>query len=215
MPAQTSGKVALLLSGGLDSTVLLYKLIAENLEVYPIFINYNQHFFQTELDTIKKVVPLDIIHRLKIIDVSSIYTESKSPLILERDVWKDHIVDNDLYIPYRSLVMISAGMAFAQSIGCSALYAAFIDTNYVKEVDCSSEFFNRLDSVNDMHEGVKLNLPFRNFRKRDVLEYGISINAPVVKTFSCQITKDIPCGVCPNCVDRNNAFREFEDSQKK
>lgn len=205
-------RVGVLISGGLDSTVLLHKLIKEGQDIYPIFINYGQHFYATELASIKAICPENLYSRLKTIDVSSAYQFSESPLIKPKDVWKDEIRDEDLYIPYRTLVMLSVGMAYAQSIGCSKLYAAFIDSNYVKEVDCSTEFFDKLDDVNEMYDGVKLVFPFRDLTKRQVLEYGVSIGAPVIDTYSCQMTKGIPCGVCPNCVDRNNAFREYLDS---
>lgn len=52
-------------------------------------------------------------------------------------------------------------------------------------------------------------MPFRNFSKYEVAKLGIELQAPVGATFSCQASPDIPCGACPNCVDRLKALREL------
>ena len=42
-----------------------------------------------------------------------------------------------------------------------------------------------------------------------VAKLGIELKAPIGATFSCQASPDIPCGACPNCVDRLNALKEL------
>lgn len=207
---QVNDEVAILASGGMDSTVLAYQLLEKHKKIKLIYVNYGQHFIETELGSLKDVMPSKIFDDIKIIDVSTIYTQSKSPLIKKYDLWKEKIEDLMLYVPYRSLVMISSAMAYAQSIGIQQLYAAFIDSNYVKDVDCSSEFFDKFNAVNDMYDGVQLLLPFRYMTKRQVLDLGIQIGAPIALSFSCQVNKDFPCGACPNCVDRANAIKDWE-----
>lgn len=200
--------VGILASGGLDSTVLTYSLTYEGKKVQLIYIDYGQHFKDTEINALRSSMPLEIFSNLKIIDVSSIYTESTSPLIKPHNLWEDKVEDSMLYVPYRTLVMLSAGMAYAQSIGCRALYAGFIDSNYVNDIDCSEEFFRKFDAVNDMYEGVDLRFPMRYMSKVEVVELGLKVSAPILLSYSCQINKEIPCGACANCVDRNQAMEK-------
>ena len=47
----------LMASGGLDSTVLAYKLLSEGKKILPLFINYGQHFFATEEERLIEVLP--------------------------------------------------------------------------------------------------------------------------------------------------------------
>jgi 7-cyano-7-deazaguanine synthase len=53
-------------------------------------------------------------------------------------------------------------------------------------------------------------MPFRNYSKYDVAKLGIDLNAPIGMTFSCQASSSIPCGACPNCVDRLDALKKIE-----
>ena len=37
----------------------------------------------------------------------------------------------------------------------------------------------------------------------------LELNAPIEITYSCQVNSDMPCGACPNCVDRINAINNI------
>lgn len=50
-------KGVVLVSGGLDSTTLMYQFVAQNVEFVPLFINYGQHCANKEYGTLLKVVP--------------------------------------------------------------------------------------------------------------------------------------------------------------
>jgi 7-cyano-7-deazaguanine synthase len=43
--------------------------------------------------------------------------------------------------------------------------------------------------------------------KIDVAKIGLSLKVPIDETFSCQAASKVPCGACPNCVDRLNALK--------
>ena len=45
-------KGVVLVSGGLDSTTLMYQFVAQNVEFVPLFINYGQHCASKEYDTL-------------------------------------------------------------------------------------------------------------------------------------------------------------------
>lgn len=53
-------------------------------------------------------------------------------------------------------------------------------------------------------------MPFRYKSKYEVAKLGIELDAPIGTTFSCQASAIIPCGACPNCVDRLEAIRQIE-----
>jgi 7-cyano-7-deazaguanine synthase len=197
----------LLASGGLDSTTLAYFLQAEGTEFYPVFIDYGQHCAKTELETLLDVLPPKYVSLVQIVNVSDVYRRSSSRLIAEANLWEEQVSYKDLYLPYRSLLLLSVGAAFAQSIGCPQLYAAFIDSNHAQEIDCSAEFFERLAGMLSDYGTVEIRMPFRNMSKYEVAKLGISLQAPIGRTFSCQVSSQVPCGACPNCVDRLDALQ--------
>jgi 7-cyano-7-deazaguanine synthase len=196
----------LLASGGMDSTVLAYDLAQKGENIILLFLNYGQHCANKELETLKKVLPEPYEDNIRIIKIGDIYKESHSRMIIEANLWTDNVVADDLYLPYRNLLFLSIASAYAQSIGAKNVYSAFINSNHAKEIDCSMEFFTKLESLLESYGSVKINMPYREMSKTEVARLGISLGAPVAETYSCQVNSENPCGACPNCVDRINAL---------
>lgn len=200
----------ILASGGLDSTTLMYLFENENINFIPLFINYGQHCVEKEFNTLKEVIPLKYKNKIEVIDVSSIYKYSKSRFIKPANLWEEEISADDLYIPYRNVLLLTIGASFAQTVGMDKVYSAFINSNHAKEIDCSSTFFDQLEGLLSDYGSVKIEMPFRSLSKYEVAKLGIKYNAPIGSTFSCQASPLIPCGACPNCVDRLEAIRKIE-----
>ena len=207
MRDSSSTKSVLLASGGLDSTTLAYWLIDKNISFMPLFINYGQHCSETEYQTLYDVLPKKLKPRIVFLNISDVYKNSASMLINEANLWETPINYQDLYLPYRSLMLLSIGAAYSQSHGYSKLYSAFINSNHAQEIDCSAKFFSSLSKLLASYGSVEIDMPFRNLSKFEVAKIGIGLGAPIGKTFSCQASSQIPCGACPNCVDRLEALR--------
>lgn len=200
-------KVLLLASGGLDSTTLAYLLSGHGFDVQPLFFDYGQHCAKTEWETCNKVLKDRTLKPEKIC-IADIYRGSKSRLIIEADIWSEAIYDEDLYIPYRTLLFFSAAAARAQTIEISDIYSAFICTDHVKEVDCATEYLNNLLDLTANIGSAQFKLPFRNYSKRQVAELARNLGVPIGETFSCQVYSNLPCGACANCTDRIQALHE-------
>lgn len=97
-------------------------------------------------------------------------------------------------------------LAYAQSMGIKDVYAAFINSNHAKEIDCSMEFFAKLESLLYEYGSIRINMPFREMTKTEVAKLGLDLKAPIEITYSCQVNAEMPCGACPNCVDRITAL---------
>lgn len=200
----------LLASGGLDSTTMAYWLMEKKIGFVPLFIDYGQHCVETEYETLKSVLPSMIIDSIVRLSIGCIYQNSKSRMIIEADLWKDNVTANDLYIPYRNLLMLSIGAAYAQSNGLNEVYAAFINSNHAKEIDCSANFFQSLGVLMEDFGGVLIQMPFRNKSKFEVAQLGKHLGVVLGSTYSCQASSKVPCGACPNCVDRLNALNDLQ-----
>jgi len=200
----------LLASGGLDSTTMAFWLLNQKIDFIPLFINYGQHCATTEFETLKLVLPKKYVDKIEYIDIKSVYAKSRSKFIKPANLWEEDIVADDLYIPYRNVLLLTIGATFAQTIGYSNVYSAFINSNHAKEIDCSNDFFDKMEGMLKDYGSVKINMPFRNFSKYEVAKLGIKLGASIGRTFSCQASEKIPCGACPNCVDRLEAFRKIE-----
>lgn len=196
----------LLCSGGLDSTTVAFWLCEQGIDVVPIFLDYGQHCVEKEWDTLRQVLPIRGILPPERIDVSGIFRGSRSRLIVEPDLWSEPVADNDLYIPYRTLLLFSIGAACAQTRGLIDVYGGFINSNHAKELDCSAAFLNGLDSLAENVGPVRFHMPFRHWSKAQVVAEAIRLGVAIGTTYSCQLLSDTPCGACPNCVERLNAL---------
>lgn len=199
----------LLASGGMDSTVLAYKLEKENKNIIILFIDYGQHCKEKEYKTLLEVIPKKYKENVRIIKIGDVYRESNSRMLVEANLWEDNVVAEDMYLPYRNILFISLASAYAQSMGIKDVYTAFINSNHAKEIDCSMEFFTKLESLLFEYGSIKINMPFREMTKTEVAKLGIELYAPIETTYSCQVNSETPCGACPNCVDRLNAINNI------
>src|SRR5690606_28957834 len=129
-----------------------------------------------------------------------------SRFINEANLWEEELTADDLYIPYRNILILTLAASFAQSMNINEVYSAFINSNHAKEIDCSKEFFLRMEDMLVDYGAVKIVMPFLEMSKFEVAKIGIALKAPIGKTFSCQASSKIPCGACPNCVDRLEAL---------
>lgn len=202
-------KGVILVSGGLDSTTLMYLFVHEGIDFVPLFVNYGQHCADHELETLRKVIPEAYRDKIEVLDISCIYRNSNSRFIKEANLWEDNVTSDNLYIPYRNVLLLTVAASFAQTLGIDRVYSAFINSNHAKEIDCSSDFFDKLEILLSEFGSVKILMPFRDMTKYEVANLGIELKAPIGLTFSCQASPQIPCGACPNCVDRLDALNKL------
>jgi 7-cyano-7-deazaguanine synthase len=197
----------LLSSGGLDSTTVAYWLVRKGVAVQPLFFDYGQHCVEKEWDTLRSVLPrTNLVAPPTRVDISGIYRGSSSRLIIEPDLWNEHVDAEDLYIPYRTLLFFSAGASVAQTRGIFTVYSGFINSNHAKELDCSAEFLNGLDALSRSVGPVRFEMPFRDRSKSEIVQLAKELGVPIGSTYSCQLFSDVPCGACPNCVERLTAM---------
>ncbi|MDR5803734.1 7-cyano-7-deazaguanine synthase [Caballeronia sp. LZ001] len=200
-------KVLLLASGGLDSTTVGYQLASSGIAVVPIFFDYGQHCVEVEWKRLNEVLPSDMT-RPERFNISEIFKGSHSRLIREADLWTEEVKDDDLYIPYRTMLFFAAAAARAQTVGIFDVYTGFINSNHAKEIDCTAAFMNDLDGLTSNIGPVRFHSPFRYSSKADVARAAVELGVPIGRTYSCQAASQFPCGACPNCVERLKALRE-------
>ena len=199
----------LLASGGMDSTVLAHDLARKGERIALLFLDYGQHCVEKELETLKKVLPSKYKDNIRIIKIGDVYKESNSRMLIEANLWVDNVVADDLYLPYRNLLFLSIASAYAQSLGAKNVYSAFINSNHAKEIDCSMEFFTKLETLLESYGSVKICMPYRELSKSEVAKLGVELEVPIAFTYSCQVNSQNPCGACPNCVDRIDAINSL------
>jgi 7-cyano-7-deazaguanine synthase len=200
-------RVLLMASGGLDSTTVAYQLHTKGIYVYPVFFDYGQHCVEMEWARVNEVLPQSMAPPERV-TFSDVFRGSRSRLIQEANLWQDAVTDDDLYLPYRTLVFFALAAARAQTLGLLNVYTGFINSNHAKEIDCSADFLNKLDGLSQGVGPVRFVSPFRYSSKGEVVRRAVELGVPIGRTYSCQAASNFPCGACSNCVERQKAFAE-------
>jgi 7-cyano-7-deazaguanine synthase len=203
-------KVVLVYSGGLDSTVLLYHLLAARLEVKALSVNYGQRHGR-ELAAARAIAAArGVEHRL--VDLSSLrelfpelpLTSPASPLPQVEYSPESMALTT---VPNRNMVLLSVALVWAAHLGFDAVaYAAH--TGVTTYPDCRPEFAAGMDRVARLCDWKPLEVlaPFVSWTKGEVVRRGAELGVPFGMTRSCYVGGDKHCGRCGTCRDRRAAF---------
>ena len=211
--SKQSDKVVLILSGGMDSTTLLYQLIQEKKEIYTISYNYGQKHTK-ELDAAKKsTAMLNIPHKivsLKGLIESNIFGDNT--ITSNNAIPEGHYTEESMkstVVPNRNMVMISIAISYAISLGASEVYYGAHAGDHAIYPDCRPEFVEAMDHVSKLCDYQKMSVqaPFLHCNKAEIVAKGLKLGVNYASTWTCYKGQEKACGKCGSCVERLEAFQ--------
>ncbi len=210
-------KVVVILSGGMDSTTLVYDLVKSGFEVYALSINYGQRHVK-ELEMAKKICQdLGISH--KIIDLSCLNEILQGSSLTTSGIATPHGKYDEesmkaTVVPNRNMIMLSIAAGYAISIKASTLYYGAHAGDHTIYPDCRPEFIAQCRKtilLADWHN-VRLEAPYSNMDKGDIVIRGTELKVPFENTWTCYEGDVVPCGKCGACQERAEAFAKAKRS---
>jgi 7-cyano-7-deazaguanine synthase len=207
-------KAVVPVSGGLDSTVILYIAKAMGYEPHAVSFNYGQRHFEKEMEcaiaqcyfaseTHKRI---DLTFFKDICQTSSL-TNTDIPVAKTKDVLGDPQTVN--YVPNRNMMMLSICTAYAESIGADTVFhgSALVDSQ-AGYWDGSQEFLEAINNVNKLNRRnrVAIEAPLIEMSKRDIITQGIQLNVDLSQTWTCYEGNEEACGRCTACSSRIKGF---------
>lgn len=201
-----------LLSGGLDSTVLLAKLVAGKRRVLAMGVNYGQRHVR-EIDAARAICAhYGVEYRLADLRSISAFFGKNSLTDTQVDVHEGAYTEEGMkntVVPARNLLLISLATAWAIAEKCDTIAYAAHGGDHAIYPDCREEFAEKLDAVvriSDWHP-VRLERPFVGMNKGEIARIGKQLGAPLHLTWSCYNGGETHCGKCATCLERIEAFR--------
>jgi 7-cyano-7-deazaguanine synthase len=206
--AQEQAAVALLISGGLDSAILLGDLLRQRLAVYPLFVKTGLFWESVELVHLKRfllAVQCSALKPLHILElhVADLYGDHWS--LTGRNVPDAESSDEAVYLPGRNVLLLAKGMIWSHLHGVPELALGVLGSNPFP--DATPRFFAAFQEVVNMaiKGAVEVVRPFAGLGKREVMLRGREL--PLDLTFSCiQPAGEQHCGQCNKCAERRHAF---------
>lgn len=206
----TAGPLAVLVSGGLDSAVLLGEALAACPAVTPIYVRTGAAWEAVEAEHLRRFLDAVRCPQLKPLvtldqPVADLYGRHWS-MTGER-VPDATSPDEAVYLPGRNVLLLAKALLWCHLNDVQDLALAPLAANPFP--DATPEFFTAFqDAVNRAVGGrVIVRWPYLHLKKADVIRRGRSL--PLEHTFSCiRPVNGRHCGACNKCGERRRAFAE-------
>lgn len=206
-------RAVILLSGGLDSTVLAAAMLQDGWRLSALSVDYGQRH-KCELRAAEAVAQaLDIPHRFLDLSWFASLVPASSQTDRSVPVPHGHYAEATMkvtVVPNRNMVMLSLAAAHALGIGAQAIAIAAHAGDHAVYPDCRDEFMQAFIAcvrAGNWHaESLHLHRPFVTMSKTDIVRVGRDAGAPMHLTYSCYEGQAVQCGRCGTCVERREAF---------
>lgn len=199
--------VVVLLSGGIDSTVALAMVTAnDNHAAMALSFNYGQTHMR-ELHAAARIADhYDVLHR--VIDLRAALS-TPCALTGNGNIPDSHATEVDAtYVPGRNLVMLAVGVGVAAGLGAGAVIIGANADDHAGYPDCRPQFIDNVDQTarSSTDGNVGVSAPLVRMTKREIVAVGRQLDAPLHLTYSCYRGGIDPCNRCGACASRNEAM---------
>jgi 7-cyano-7-deazaguanine synthase len=219
-------------SGGLDSTTLMTKALAEGKIVLPINYNYGQKNI-IEMEAQKNVwefLNLKYPGQLKetiIIDFTETLGNAIKTFQTNRDSGDtEEKTDMKYYMPSRNLLFMTTSLVIAEIIALDqnidkielGLGIHKHSEIYTRDYwDISPDFATRLQSILELNDNVKVEVyaPYADKLKADIIADSFSYAVPYELTWTCYEPEKVedgvykPCDTCEACLERKTQAEDI------
>lgn len=199
-------RTAILLSGGMDSMVLLAYL--SNQRQTPriaIGFDYGQRHVK-ELEFAERIA-----NHYRVINFARLPMPHipGSALTGSGEIPRGHYEAPDqkaTVVPNRNMLMLAT--ACSRMVGCDyeAIYFAAHAGDAAIYPDCRRDFVEATDKAMQLSCGIAIRAPFIGYTKRDIGSLARTLGVPLQMSWSCYEGGDAPCGKCGACVEREEAM---------
>ena len=199
----------IIVSGGMDSTTLLYDRRDEI--ALAISFDYGSNHNAREIAYAEMhckrlgiehiTIPLDFMHKY-----------FRSSLLEGADaIPEGHYADENMkstVVPFRNGIMLAVAAGVAESRNLTKLLIANHGGDHTIYPDCRPEFISARASATNAgtYGGVRVVAPYTNITKGDIARIGKKLGIDYAETWSCYKGGEKHCGKCGTCVERKEAL---------
>lgn len=214
-------KAVILLSGGLDSSTVLYQAKADGYECYAISFDYQQRH-RRELHSAQAIAQQAGVgaHQVVSFDLrlwgGSALTDDAIDLPSDRSLEKMATTIPITYVPARNTIFLSFALAYAEALAAERIYIGVNSLDYSGYPDCRPDYIEAMQAAFRLgtkqgREGqpIEITTPLIDLKKTEIIQLGNQLGVPWELTWSCYAGGDRACGVCDSCRLRLAAFAEL------
>lgn len=213
-----------LVSGGMDSAVVLALAREQGFAVHALSVRYGQRH-TSELQAAERVVEAlgAVAHKTVAVDLRSIGGSALTNDAIDVPVAAGEAAaisagGSDIpvtYVPARNTIMLSLALGWAEVVGANDIFCGVNAVDYSGYPDCRPEFiaaFERLANLATKAgvegSGLRVHAPLQNMGKADIVREGLRLGVDFAMTVSCYQADEqgLACGRCDACRLRAEGF---------
>jgi 7-cyano-7-deazaguanine synthase len=200
--------LAVLVSGGLDSAVLLGEALQHHPAVHPLYVRTGLLWESVELEHLKRFLAAmraPALRPLQLLELPIADVYGKHWSITGTEVPDESSPDAAVFLPGRNVLLLSKGLLWCHLNSVPAIALALLEANPF--TDATPKFFDAFsEAVNLAMRGrVSVLRPYAHLSKVEIIQRGRAM--PLKETFSCiRPIAGRHCGRCNKCAERSKAF---------
>ncbi|MGN6282011.1 7-cyano-7-deazaguanine synthase QueC [Frateuria sp.] len=211
----TPRNAVVLVSGGMDSAVVLAIAREQGFAVHALSVAYGQRH-GSELEAAGRVAHAlgAVEHKTVQIDLRSI---GGSALTADIDVPEQGGEGIPVtYVPARNTIMLSIALGWAEVLGASDIFCGVNAVDYSGYPDCRPAFIDAFEQLANVATkagvegaGLRIHAPLMRMSKADIAREGQRLGVDFAQTVSCYQAdaQGRACGHCDACHLRAEGFR--------
>ncbi|MBI3320702.1 MAG: 7-cyano-7-deazaguanine synthase [Candidatus Omnitrophica bacterium] len=198
-----------LVSGGVDSGILLHRLLRRGAAVFPIYLRCGLSWEAAELYWLRRflrAVRSPRLDSLRVVDVPLRSTYGDHWSFTGRRVPEANSPDHAVFLPGRNVLLLSHAAVVCAHEGISRIALGLLAGNPFG--DATPQFLARLEVclTQALEHPIRVMAPLRHSTKSQLIRS--CADAPLELTWSClRSHRQLHCGRCNKCAERRRAFR--------
>ena len=222
MDTKANQPAVVLVSGGMDSAVVLAIAQEQGFACHALSVRYGQRH-TSELDAANRIASaLDAAsHKTVAVDLRSIGGSALTDALIEVPLDSPEHPGGPAipvtYVPARNTIMLSLALGWAEVLGSADIFCGVNAVDYSGYPDCRPAFIDAFETLANLatkagDEGVRFRVhaPLMHMGKAAIVHQGLRLGVDFAMTVSCyQADADgRACGHCDACRLRRDGFIE-------
>lgn len=206
----------LILSGGMDSAVLLAHELSRGTKIAALSFDYGSKHNARELPMAAGLCQhYGVMHR--IVELPFINQLFSSSLLQSGTAIPDGAYDaasmKSTVVPFRNGILMAIAVGWAESLGASRVLIGSHAGDHHIYPDCRPEFNAAMHQAALLGTGgqVSVDFPFASIDKRAIGDLGRTLGVDFTRTWTCYKGGETHCGTCGACDERKYALRHDHD----
>jgi 7-cyano-7-deazaguanine synthase len=210
MSTSTTKPAVVLVSGGMDSAVVLAIAREAGFAAHALSVRYGQRH-TSELDAADRVSAAlgAVAHKTVVVDLRSIGGSALTDdAIAVPDDTDGHVIGDRIpstYVPARNTIMLSVALGWAEVLGATDIFCGVNAVDYSGYPDCRPEFIAGFEALANLAttagvEGsrFRVHAPLMRMGKDEIVREGLRLGVDFSQTVSCY-SADADGRACRHC----------------